>query len=162
MCSMCSQRIWEYMNILSRYTCTNLSRKSWNIAAINCWNVEGALQSPICITWLWKVLNIGMSFFWHPLVLCVFAHKPLSYPICIWTYLMLYHDILRLDLAKVLHLSMYSCSAVTDWTWFSVYCFSLVYTAYVSLVLQLLVPTTLRWCSAQFFKQVQNGTLLGT
>ena len=35
------------MNISSRYTCTNLLRKSQNIVVINCWNVEGALQSPI-------------------------------------------------------------------------------------------------------------------
>ena len=37
------------MNISSRYTCINLLRNSWNTAVINHWNVEGALQSPICM-----------------------------------------------------------------------------------------------------------------
>ena len=58
MCSICSQILWEYMNISSRYMCMNIPRKSRNIAVINCWNVEGALQSPICITRLWNVPNI--------------------------------------------------------------------------------------------------------
>ena len=40
------------MNISSKYTWTNWLMQSQKIAVINCWNVEGALQSPICITWL--------------------------------------------------------------------------------------------------------------
>ena len=46
---------------------------------------------------------------------------------------MLYHDVLRLDLGKVLHLSTYSRSAVADQTRFLMYRFSLVYTALVLL-----------------------------
>ena len=36
----------------SRYTWTNRLMQSQKIAVISRWNVEGALQSPICITWL--------------------------------------------------------------------------------------------------------------
>ena len=57
LCAICSWMLWEYMNISSIYMCMNLSRNSWNTAVINCWNVEGALQSPICITQLWQVWN---------------------------------------------------------------------------------------------------------
>ena len=70
---------------------------------------------------------------------------------------MLYHDVLRLDLGRVLRPSMYSHSAVADQIQFLMYRFSLVYTASVSLVLQLLAPTTLWWCIAQFFELVQSG-----
>ena len=42
----------EYMNISFKYTWMNQLMQSQKIAVISCWNVEGALQSPICITWL--------------------------------------------------------------------------------------------------------------
>ena len=45
----------EYMNISSKYTWTNQLMQSQKIAVISCWNIEGALQSPICITWLLNV-----------------------------------------------------------------------------------------------------------
>ena len=40
------------MNILSKYSWMNRLMQSQKIAVISHWNVEGALQSPICITWL--------------------------------------------------------------------------------------------------------------
>ena len=43
------------MNILSKYTWTNRLMQSWKIATISHWNIEGELQSPICITWLLNV-----------------------------------------------------------------------------------------------------------
>ena len=57
--SLCAlYALWYFeRNIFSRYICTNLPRNSWNMAVINHWNVEGALQSPICITQLWKCQN---------------------------------------------------------------------------------------------------------
>ena len=45
----------EYMNILFKYTWMNRLMQSQKIAVISCRNVEGALQSPICITWLLNV-----------------------------------------------------------------------------------------------------------
>ena len=57
----------------------------------------------------------------------------------------IYHDILHLDLGKVLHLSMYFHSAVADQIRCIKYCFSLVYTAWALLASLLLVPTTLWW-----------------
>ena len=43
------------MNISSKYTWMNWLMQSQKMAVISCWNVEGALQSPICITWLLNV-----------------------------------------------------------------------------------------------------------
>ena len=40
------------MNISSKYTWTNQLMQSQKMAVISRWNVESALQSPICITWL--------------------------------------------------------------------------------------------------------------
>ena len=40
------------MNISSKYTWTNQLMPSRKMAVISHWNIEGALQSPICITWL--------------------------------------------------------------------------------------------------------------
>ena len=46
-------QIYEYIS--SKYTWTNRLMQSQKIAVISRWNVEGALQSPICITWLLNV-----------------------------------------------------------------------------------------------------------
>ena len=85
LCALYALGCSESILISSRYMCTNLPRNSWNIAIINRWNVEGALQSPICITWLWKVPNVVENFILQtPSALCVSAHKLLSYPTWIW------------------------------------------------------------------------------
>ena len=55
MCSKCSLSEFENMNILSRYMCMNFLIKSQKVMVISCWNVDGVLQSPICMTWLWNV-----------------------------------------------------------------------------------------------------------
>ena len=56
-CCSCSSIECEYMNILSKYTWTNRLMQSRKIGVISHWNVEGALQSPICITWLLNMLS---------------------------------------------------------------------------------------------------------
>ena len=51
----CSLIEHEYIKILSKYTWTNQLMQSQKIAVTSHWNIEGALQSPICITWLLNV-----------------------------------------------------------------------------------------------------------
>ena len=54
-CFSCSLIEGKYMNISSRYTWMNQLMQSLKITVISHWNVEGVLQSPICITWLLNV-----------------------------------------------------------------------------------------------------------
>ena len=56
-CFSCSSIEREYMNISSKYTWTNQLMQSQKIAVISHWNIEGVLQSPICITWLLNMLS---------------------------------------------------------------------------------------------------------
>ena len=54
-CFLCSSIEHEYMNMSSKYTWMNRLMQSQKMVVISRWNVEGALQSPICITWLLNV-----------------------------------------------------------------------------------------------------------
>ena len=54
-CFLWSAIIHENMNILSMYTRIKQLIQSRKIAVFRCWNIDGALQSPIWITWLLKV-----------------------------------------------------------------------------------------------------------
>ena len=61
----CSSIECEYIKISSRYTWMNRLMQSWKIAVISHWNIEGALQSPICITWLLNVLStVANAILW--------------------------------------------------------------------------------------------------
>jgi hypothetical protein len=57
-CLSCSIEEHENMKISSMYTWTKRPMQLQHIAVISRWNVDGALQCPICITWLLKVPSI--------------------------------------------------------------------------------------------------------
>src|SRR6266850_4305526 len=54
--SLCSCIVFMPMEISSNQTCTSSPIQSQNTHIRTCWNVEGALQSPCCITFDSKVL----------------------------------------------------------------------------------------------------------
>src|SRR5260370_33349202 len=54
--SLCSCIVFMPMEISSNQTCTSSPIQSQNTHIRTCWNVEGALQSPCCITFDSKAL----------------------------------------------------------------------------------------------------------
>jgi len=63
-CSSCSSMLFEYIKMSSKYTCILHPIASWNIVVISRWNVVGALQSLIHITWLMNVpVIVANAFF---------------------------------------------------------------------------------------------------
>ena len=80
---LCSLIEREYMNISSKYTWMNQLRQSQKIAVISRWNIEGALQSPICITWLLNVPStVANAVLWMcsgTMCICSYASDILSF-----------------------------------------------------------------------------------
>ena len=150
------------MNILSKYTWTNRLIQSRKMAVISCWNVEGALQSPICITWL---LNVPSTVANAVLWTC-------SGMMCICSYA---SDISSFEryatLAISLQMISWSGNRVTSLTVLS-FCscksktvrslpFSSVCRALAPLDVPLQVSTTVQWCISQFSERVLCGNALG-
>ena len=79
-CFSCSLIEHEYIKILSRYTWMNQLMQSQKIAVISHWNIEGVLQSPICITWLLNVPStVVNAILWMCSSKCEFVHIPQTY-----------------------------------------------------------------------------------
>ena len=132
------------------------------MAVISHWNVEGALQSPICITWLLNVPSAVAN-----VVLCT-----CSSTMCICSYA---SDISSFDryaaLAISLRMISWSGNRVMSFTVLS-FCshklktvhsllFSSVCRALAPLDVPLQVSTTVQWCISQFSERVLHGNALG-
>ena len=150
------------MNISSRYTWTNWLMQSQKVAVISRWNVEGALQSPICITWL---LNVP-----HTVANAVLWTCSSMMRICSYT-----SDISSFERYATLAISLWmiSWSGNGSRPWlcyrsvlinrkqYVVYCFSSVCRALAPLDVPLQVSTTVQWCISQFSERVLHGNALG-
>ena len=136
--------------------------QSQKIAVISCWNVEGALQSPICITWLLNVPStVANAVLWmcsSMMHICLYASDisslidmppwPYHYEwylgqgtgSCPWPC---YHSVL---------INQKQCVF---------YHFSLVCRALAPLDVPLQVSTTVQWCISQFSERVLHKNALG-
>ena len=150
------------MNISSKYTWTNQLMQSQKIAVISHWNVEGALQSPICITWLQNVPStVANAILWT----CSGMMRICSYALDISSFER------YATLAISLWMISWSGNGVTSLTVLSfcshkskqcvVYCFSLVCRALALLDVPLWISTTVQWCISQFSERVLCRNALG-
>ena len=129
------------------------------MAVINCWNIEGALQSPICITWL---LNMPSTVANAVLCTwCIFVHA-------LWTYWALsdmlpwpYHYKWYLGQGMGSHPWLCYCSVLINQKQYVVYCFSSVCRALAPLDVPLRVSTTVQWCISQFSERALCRNALG-
>ena len=82
-CFSCSSIERDYIKMLFRYTWMKWLMQSQKIAVISRWNVEGALQSPICITWLLNVPStMANTILWMcsgTMCICSYASDILSF-----------------------------------------------------------------------------------
>ena len=150
------------MNISSKYTWMNWLMQSQKMAVISCWNVEGALQSPICITWL---LNVPSTVANAVLWMCSSTMR-----ICSYT-----SDILSFDRYATwpYHYEWYPGQGMGSRLWLRyhsvlvnrkqciVYRFSSVFRALAPLNVPLQVSTTVQWCISQLSERALHGNALG-
>ena len=150
------------MNMSSRYTWMNWLMQSQKIVVISHWNVEGALQSPICITWLLNVPStVANTILWT----CSGMMRICSYALDISSFER------YATLAISLQMISWSGNGVTSLTMLS-FCshksktvrslpFSLVCRALAPLDVPLWVSTTVQWCISQFSERALRGNALG-
>ena len=153
----------KYMKISSRYTWMNRLMQSWKIMVISRWNIEGVLQSPICITWLLNMPStVVNTILWMCVpVRCIFVHM-------LWTYWALsdmppwpYHYEWYLGQGMGSRPWPCYCSVLINQKQYVVYCFSSVCRALAPLDVPLRVSTTVQWCISQFSERVLHGNALG-
>ena len=132
------------------------------IAVISCWKVEGALQSPICITWLLNVpRTVVNAVLWTCSSMMVFVHMLQTYWALINMWPWPYHCEWYLGQGMVSHPWLCCCSVLIDRKQYKVYHFSSICRALAPLGVPLQVSTTGLWCISQFFERVPHGNALG-
>ena len=149
------------MDILSKYTWMNRLMQSRKIVVISCWNVEGVLQTPICITWLLNMPStVVNAILWKcssTMCICMLQTYQALSNMPPWPYHYKWYP----GQGTGSHPWLCYHSVLINRKQYVVYSFSSVCRALAPLDVPLQISTTVQWCISQCSERALHGNALG-